>query len=94
MNKAMQKIVINPGVMTLMPCAPDVCQECAVKHEVWQAHNYQSIYFQYKFHAEHNRWPTWRDAIAHCPEDVQKQWREKLIAMGAWPKDEVKAGAK
>ena len=38
----MNKIEIKQGRMTLLPCAPDVCQECAVKHEPWQAHNNQS----------------------------------------------------
>ncbi len=76
--------------MQLLPCAPDVCQECAVKHESWQAHNQQSLYYQYKFHREHSRWPTWADAIAHCPKDIQEQWKTKLIGLGKWSEFERK----
>ncbi len=78
--------------LRLLPCAPDVCQECAVKHEPWQAHNAQSLYYQYKFHAEHGRWPTWQDAVAHCSEDIREQWKRALTKIGKWPKEETKAG--
>ena len=66
------------GGFTLLPCAKDVCQECAVKHEHWQAHNQQSMYYQYHFYGQYGRWPTWTDAIAHCPPSIQKQWIEQL----------------
>jgi len=85
----MSKIKIKPGVMTLLPCAPDVCQECAVKHETWQAHNKQSLYYQYKFYAKHERFPTWKDAVAHCPKEIREQWEAKLTELGQWPKEVV-----
>jgi len=67
------------NAMTLMPCAPDVCQECAVDHPHDAPHNQQSIYYQMSFHATHGRWPTWSDAMAHCAPDVQTRWRAALI---------------
>jgi hypothetical protein len=70
--------------MQLMPCAPDVCQECAVKHEKGNAHNNQSLYYQYHFYAEHKRFPTWKDAIAHCSEEVKKAWEVELRKIGQW----------
>ena len=67
---------------TLMPCAPDVCQECAVKHDPEMPHNQQSLYYQYKFYQQHGRWPTWEDALSHCTPEVQDYWKDSLIKRG------------
>lgn len=71
----------NSG-FTLLPCAKDVCQECAVDHPPQHPHNQQSLYFQYKFYGQHGRWPTWADAIAHCSPEMQKFWRDELAKRG------------
>jgi hypothetical protein len=71
-----------PGGLNLMPCAPDVCQECAVKHDPEQPHNQQSLYYQYKFYAQHGRWPTWADAMAHCDREVREYWISALRERG------------
>lgn len=56
----------------LLPCkTKGVCKECSTEHEDWEPHNL-CMYYQYKFHAEHGRFPTWADAIAHCSEEVQQ----------------------
>lgn len=68
----------------LLPPAPDVCQECAVAHEPNEAHNRQSLYYQYRFRSHHGRWPTWRDAIAHTDEVTRAFWEEELRREGAW----------
>lgn len=68
----------------LMPPAPGKCQMCAVEHEPAQPHNAQSLYYQYAFYAEHGRWPTWADAIAHCAPDMQAFWKKALLDIGAW----------
>jgi len=70
--------------LKLMPCAPDVCQECAVKHHPSDAHNKQSLYYQMKFHEKHGRFPTWKDAIAHCSKKIKSRWKEELQKVGAW----------
>ena len=59
---------------TLIPCAPDVCQECAVKHDPDMPHNQQSLHYQYKFYKQNGRWPTWGDAMAHCTPGMRKSW--------------------
>lgn len=64
--------------MYLLPPPPGVCQECAVQHDPSQPHNKDSLYYQYSFFARHNRWPTWRDAIAHCDQGTQKLWIDEL----------------
>jgi hypothetical protein len=83
MAKSNSKSIDSSGVgMTLLPCAPDVCQECAVDHEPANAHNQQSLYYQYTFYAVHGRWPTWTDAIAHCHTHIQGQWVKALADRG------------
>jgi len=66
----------------LMPCAKDVCQVCAVKHDPKQPHNKQSLFYQYKFYNDNGRWPTWRDAMSHCETKVQEFWEDQLKSKG------------
>ena len=68
--------------MFLLPPAPNLCQECAAEHEPGNAHNQQSLYYQFKFHAETGRSPTWKDAIAHCVPEVKDQWIAQLKQRG------------
>jgi hypothetical protein len=68
----------------LMPPKPGVCQECAVAHAPQDPHNAQSMYYQYAFYGEHKRWPTWKDAIAHCSDDLKTKWEAALRERGAW----------
>lgn len=65
--------VLGPG--------PGVCQECAIDHKPEQPHNAQSLAYQYFFYNEHGRWPNWKDAWAHCSEDVQAHWKRELSAL-------------
>ncbi|MHB1651419.1 MAG: hypothetical protein ACYCVD_02945 [Desulfitobacteriaceae bacterium] len=67
---------------TLLPCAPDVCQECAIKHEPDVPHDQQSLYYQYKFYQQHGRWATWEDAMAHCTPEMQRAWKKELKSIG------------
>lgn len=81
----MPKVVVRElGIkdMKLLPPHPDACQECAGKHDPEMPHNQQSLYYQYKFFQERDRWPTWVDAMAHCPDDVKHAWTEALRQHG------------
>ncbi len=71
----------------LMPPHPDACQTCGMlpAHPPDQPHNAQSLYYQYAFYGEHGRWPTWKDAIAHCSDEVRAAWEEALRERGVWP---------
>jgi hypothetical protein len=68
----------------LMPPPPDSCETCGVKHDPSQPHNAQSLYYQYAFYGEHERWPTWKDAIAHCDDATRENWERELKQLGAW----------
>jgi hypothetical protein len=62
------------GAFKMLPPKPGVCQECAVDHKPDQPHNQQSLYYQMAFFADHNRYPTWKDAMAHCTPELQEKW--------------------
>lgn len=68
----------------LMPSAPGTCQLCAVAHQPEQPHNAQSLPYQVRFKSTHGRFPTWADAVAHCPPEISAAWKEKLQEMGHW----------
>jgi hypothetical protein len=70
------------GTWILMPAPPGACSQCAVDHEPDQPHNQGSLFYQYAFNAEHGRWPTWADAMAHCTERVQECWKQRLAQHG------------
>lgn len=71
----------KPKVM-MMPAPPDKCQECAVHHDPVLPHNKDSLFYQYHFYAEHNRWPTWKDAMAHCSQEMKDTWIKALAENG------------
>lgn len=70
------------GGIKMLPAKEGTCQECGVKHEEWQAHNKESLFYQYKFYDQHGRWPTWKDAISHCSEEVRQAWEKELRLKG------------
>jgi hypothetical protein len=73
--------IIKDGIM--LPPAPHLCQKCAVDHKPEQPHNQQSMFWQYWFYRESNgRWPTWKDAMAHCSDETKGLWIEALKGHG------------
>lgn len=76
----------EPATARLLPPASDACQICGHRpaHAPDAPHNAQSLYYQYAFYAAHLRWPTWKDAIAHCDEPTRKIWERELRAKDAW----------
>lgn len=68
---------------TLLSRVPEgCCQECAVQHEPQMPHNKDSMYYQYHFYDEHGRFPTWEDAMAHCPVEIRTYFIEELKKRG------------
>lgn len=61
---------------------PGTCSQCAIEHDPDQPHNPQSVHYQYAFYAEHDRWPTWADAMAHCTLEVKRLWTDALAEHG------------
>lgn len=73
---------IGGGLKMLNRVPPGTCPACAVKHAEDQPHNQQSLHYQYYFYADHQRWPTWTDAMAHCSEEVKALWIKGLTERG------------
>jgi len=76
------KTMKQVGAFRMLPPAADVCQTCAVNHPAAQPHNPQSLYYQFLFYADTGRFPTWKDAMAHCADEVKKKWIVALKAKG------------
>lgn len=55
---------------------------CAKAHPVEAPHNRESLTYQYKFYDEHGRWPTWKDAMEHCPPEIKAFWQQELEKRG------------
>jgi hypothetical protein len=72
---------MKPSVI-LLPAPLGTCQECAVKHDPAMPHNQQSLHYQYNFYFKHSRWPTWKDALAHCTPEMQARWIAALKEKG------------
>ncbi len=74
----------------ILPPPPGACPVCGRNpaHEPDQPHDAQQLYYQYAFYGEHGRWPTWRDAVAHCSDEVKALWETHLRKAGVWPDDE------
>jgi rhodanese-related sulfurtransferase len=70
------------AAMTLLPPAGNVCQVCATGHQADQPHNAQSLYYQMAFRQQHDRWPTWKDAMSHCSPEVRGFWEKALAERG------------
>lgn len=69
--------------LTMVSGTPEgTCPECAVAHEPEMPHNKDSLAYQYNFYDKNGRWPTWEDAMAHCPEEIKEAWRQALRERG------------
>ncbi len=68
----------------VLPGPKGTCPECNVAHPADEPHDRQSLAYQYRFYGQHGRWPTWRDAIAHCEEGLRAAWEDELRKVGAW----------
>ncbi len=74
------------GEAFMLPAAAGACPVCARNpaHLEDQPHDAQSLFYQYAFYGEHGRWPTWKDALAHCSDEVKQQWETALREGGHW----------
>lgn len=70
------------GDWKLLPPKPGACQECAVTHDPKHPHNPQSMFYQYKFFNDNGHWPDWRNAMAHCDEEMRLKWTKVLTEYG------------
>lgn len=88
----MQDMILEYGgaQIKILPPMRGSCPICAAMHEEQMPHNRNSLYYQMRFYQENRRFPTWKDAMAHCTEEMQAAWREALRRMGLMPGEEEK----
>ena len=72
----------KPMEWQVLPAAAGTCQECGTEHQLSAPHNPYSIRYQMFFHSKHDRYPTWADAMAHCPPHIQMIWTDALAQRG------------
>lgn len=70
--------------MQLLPPAPGKCPICAAKHAPELPHNKDSLYYQMRFRQQHGRFPDWKDAAAHCTDEVKKLFAEEYAKRGIY----------
>lgn len=81
--------IVETARIKLLPPAEGHCRICAAQHDPTQAHNAQSLFFQTRFRLRYGRDGTWADAIAHCPEHIQRYWIGALRHIGEWSEPPV-----
>jgi hypothetical protein len=84
-----ETVDLNTGASTsatmtamMMPAKEGTCETCATPHDAAEPHNAQSLFYQMRFHAENGRYPDWRDAMAHCDDEMKSAWTIELLAIG------------
>jgi hypothetical protein len=58
---------------TFVTPTPGRCPVCATQHPDSHPHDKDSLYYQFKFSAEWGRFPSWRDAMAHCSDEIRAE---------------------
>ena len=58
------------------------CPICSTEHPEELPHNPQSLAYQYRFYDANGRFPTWRDAMSHCSDEVKEAWTSILAEKG------------
>ncbi len=74
--------MIAPKTVKLYCLTKTVCQICSGHHAPNEPHNRDCVYYRYAFFAEHNRWPTWEDALEHCDARTKAKWVPELRRRG------------
>jgi len=81
----------DPGTFRCYPPQPGCCPICAFFHGKNEPHFPGSTYYIMRFFQDHGRRPTWKDAMAHCPPEIQEAWTKELMEHGAIPREDSKA---
>lgn len=66
----------------LLPPGKTKCPLCADRHTAKDPHNRNSLYYQMRFLQDHERLPTWGDAMENCSPFMRAYWRNQMIQKG------------
>jgi hypothetical protein len=70
--------------VAFVPCDPDRCQVCGMRHHPSDPHVGRSVYYHVRFELVHGRSPTTADAVAHCPVEIRAAVRAEAELLGRW----------
>lgn len=73
---------INIKDMKILPAKEGTCPICATIHEPELPHNKDSLFYQMSFYQQNGRYPTWKDAMEHCSEEMKVAWTDALKEHG------------
>ena len=68
--------------MKILPAKEGTFPICATSHEPELPHNKDSLFYQMSFYQQNGRYPTWKDAMEHCSEEMKAQWTDALKEHG------------
>jgi hypothetical protein len=68
--------------MKILPAKEGTCPICAVNHEPELPHNKDSLFYQMTFYQNNGRFPTWKDAMEHCSDEMKALWTHELLERG------------
>jgi hypothetical protein len=55
---------------------------CGAAHELGDAHDWTSVYYMLSFRSTFGRFPTYKDAIAHCTIRKKREWMSAIRRAG------------
>ncbi len=66
--------------LMLLPPGPGKCPICAEnEHGSEMPHNRDSLYYQFWYHRQHGRMPTWADAANECTPEFKQTLKAFLV---------------
>lgn len=66
----------------ILPPREGRCPVCAATHAPELPHNKDSLYYQMRFRQQHGRFPTWKDATAHCSPEAKRFFADEYAKRG------------
>lgn len=74
--------------IVILPPTAGGCAYCGDIHDQSEPHTLYSLTYQHKFRQQYGRYPTWADAMRHCPPAVRKRAIARLAAQGIVVEDD------
>ncbi len=78
MNEKTKAREFGIEAVQILPPGEGRCPVCAAAHAPELPHNKDSLYYQMRFRQQHGRFPTWKDAAAHCSPEVERILEKEL----------------
>lgn len=84
MTTRKNRIAKQNHLKLLPPLNKNICEVCGSDHLSGEPHNQMMLQYQHYFFMKYSRWPTWKDAMAHCDEKTKADWTIALKERNEW----------